>query len=343
MRRLTRAFKGGARAARDVDGLMRSALLATLDRDLDRCEELLAQAVRIDSNDVQSFVALARLFRMRGEIGRAIRIHQNLLLRSDLEEAQRVEVLADLAADYQQGGFLRRAIASYEEVVSRDAKHREALRSLSKLLREARDFPRALVVARKLARLEGRKSASVEAALYVDMAEVARAEGRNADARKAAKRALRRDKRQVRAWATLGELEVERGRSKAALAAWSRVPEIDRSSGPLVYPQLEATYAALGRGRDFEKMLRGLLEERPDDVAARQALAETLAARGDTDEAVKEMRGILDSEPENLAVHGALGRVLLAEGRDDEACRLFAELLDALDRRGLLLASEGLE
>ncbi|MFQ5418414.1 MAG: tetratricopeptide repeat protein [Myxococcota bacterium] len=343
MRRLTRAFKGGARAARDVDGLMRSALLATLDRDLDRTEELLTRAVRIDSNHVESFVALARLFRMRGEIGRAIRIHQNLMLRSDLPEAQRVEILADLAADFQQGGFLRRAIASYEEVVSRDARHRDALRALSTLLAEARDFQRALEIARKLARLEGRKSASVEAGLYVDMAEAARAEGRNDDARKAAKRALRRDKTLVRAWVTLGELEAERGRSKAALAAWSRVPVIDRGSGPLVYPQLEATYAALGRARDFEKMLRDLLEERPDDGGARLALAQTLAARGDIDEAMKEMRGLLDSEPEDLAVHGALGRILLAEGRDADACRVLAELLDALDRRDLLRAPEKLE
>jgi lipopolysaccharide biosynthesis regulator YciM len=343
MSRLARAFKGGARATQDVDSILRSALLATLDRDLDRAEDLLLRAARIDSSGVESFLALGRLFRMRGEIGRAIRIHQNLLLRSDLAPEQRIEVLSDLAADFRQGGFLRRAIGSYEEVVSRDPKRREALRALVRLLGEVREFARAIEVARRLGRLEGAKSGAVLAGLYVDMAEAARAEGRNGDARKAAKRALRKDRQLVRAWVALGELEAERGRAKAALAAWVRVPEIDRRSGPLVYPQLEATYAALGRPRDFEKLLRGMLEEHPDDAGARLALARTLAARGEIDSAVTELRRILEHDADDLAARDALGRILLAEGRDSEACQALGELLDALDRCGLLRPREKLE
>jgi lipopolysaccharide biosynthesis regulator YciM len=343
MSRLARAFKGGARAMQEVDTMMRSALLATLDRDLDRAEDLLSRAVRIDSNDVEPFLALGRLFRARGEIGRAIRIHQNLLLRSDLTPEQRIEVLSDLAADFRQGGFLRRAIGSYEEVARRDPKRREALQALVRLLGEVREFARAIEVARKLGRLGGVKSGAVEAGLYVDMAEAARAEGRNGDARKAVKRALRKNRHLVRAWVALGELEAERGRGKAALAAWVCVPEIDRRSGPLVYPQLEATYAALGRPRDFEKLLRELLEETPNDAGARLALARTLAARGEIDAAVMELRRILEHDADDLEARNALGRILLAEGRDSEACQLLGELLDALDRCDLLRPREKLE
>lgn len=339
----TRAFGEGARATQDVDAMVRWALLATLDRDFDQAEDLLSRVVRIDSKGVESFLALGRLFRTRGEIGRAIRIHQNLLLRSDLVPEQRTEALSDLAADFRQGGFLRRAIGSYEEVVSRDPRRREALRALVHLLAEVRDFARAIEVARKLGRLEGAKGAATLAELYVDMAEAARAEGRNGDARKAAKRALRKDRHLVRAWVALGELEAERGRSKAALAAWLRVPQIDRRSGPLVYPQLEATYASLGRPRDFEKLLRGLLEEVPDDAGARLALARTLAARGEIEAAVVELRRLLERDADDLPALDALGRILCAEGRDSEACRVLDELLDALDRRGLLRAREKLE
>ena len=55
------------------------------------------------------------------------------------------------------------------------------------------------------------------------MADAARAEGLSNEARKAVKRApCGRTERCVRAWIVLGELEAERGRAKAALAAWSR-------------------------------------------------------------------------------------------------------------------------
>jgi lipopolysaccharide biosynthesis regulator YciM len=342
MRPFTRAFKGVTHAMKDVDAILRSALLATLDRDFDRAEELLAEAVRIDSSGIESFLALGRLFRMRGEVGRAIRIHQNLLLRADLKADQRVGVLVDLGADFRQGGFLRRAIATYEEVLSRDPKNLVAMRALFCLLADVREFGRALEVARRLSRFEGDKSGRREAELYVDMAVAAHREGRNDDARKAVKRAIRKSRDLVRAWIELGDLEAERGRSKAALVAWARVPAIDPASGAQVYPKLESAYAALGKGQDFEKLLRGFLDERPDDSAARLALARTLAARGELDEAVSLLRRNLESDPGDLETTAALGRILLAEGREADAARLLGEVLDTLDSRGLLASAKEL-
>jgi len=339
---LSRAFGGDARAPKDAETALQSALLAVLDRDLDRAESLLSAAVRLASDDVIPYLALARLFRMRGEIGRAIHIHQNLLLRLESDSPLGILAMADLGADFAQGGFLRRAIASYEEALAHDPKHLASLRALVRLHSDAREFPRAIEVARRLARLEGQDAAAAEAELRVAMADAARAEGRSNEARKAVKRALRQNERCVRAWIVLGELEAERGRAKAALAAWRRVPELDRRAGPLVYPQLEATYAALGRTREFEACLRGLLETRADDRGARLALARSLAARGDAEPALAELARVLLSDPEDLEARATLGRILLAERRDAEAAKAHAELIGALERQGLLRVRESL-
>lgn len=342
MSRLTRAF-GGAHAAKDVDAILRAALLATLDRDLDRAEELLARAVRIDSTGVESYLALGRLFRMRGEIGRAIRIHQNLLLRQDLAADARIATLLDLAADFRQGGFLRRAITTYEEIAARRPRNVEALRALVRLLADVREFPRAIEFAKKLARFDGKRSGALVAELYVDMAEAARAEGRVDDGRKAARKALRRNRELIRGWIVLGELEAERGRHKAALAAWMRVPRLDARAGPRVYPQIESTLAALGRAGEFEKLLREILAASPDDTAAALALARTLAARGDVDAALVELSPVVERDPDQLEARAAIGRILLAEGREAEAARALRDVLDLLGRRGLLAPPERLE
>ncbi len=343
MRWFSRAFGGSARGARDVDEALRFALLALLDRDLDQAEERLAVAVRLDPGGVDAYLALARLYRTRGEIGRAIRIHQNMLLRDDLPAETRLVVLADLAADFRQGGFLRRAIATYEEVITDDKRHQVALRSLVELLAHVGEFPRAIELARRLAKLEGEASGPAEARLYVSMAEAAQAAGDSDAARRAVKKALRRDSGCVTAWALRGALEAERGRSKAALAAWAEVPRRDPASGPLVYHELEATYAALGRTLEFESLIRGLLEQNPDDVAARRALAGWLAARGDVDTAVRELQLLLSEHPDDLSARAALGRILLAENRARELMQEYGTLIDALDRRGLLDEAEKLE
>ncbi len=340
MRWLSRAFGGDARAPRDVGTALQSALLAALDADLDLTEVMLRRAAELDSGAVHVHLALARVFRARGEIGRAIRVHQNLLMRTDLDSAQHVLALTELAADFRRGGFLRRAIASYEEVLAGNRRHRVALRALVDLSAEVRDHTRALELCRRLARLERRDGSGEEAELYVAMAETARAEGRAEDARRAVKKALRRDRASVRAWIVLGSLERERGRNRAALAAWVRVPRLDRRSGPIVYPQLEATYAELDRAREYEVFLRELLADSADDAGARLALARTLAARGEVDDAVAELRHALDRDPDDLEARATLGRVLLAEHRDPEATVEYAVLLDVLDRRGTLRSRE---
>lgn len=120
------------------------------------------------------------------------------------------------------------------------------------------------------------------------------------------------------------------------------MPDVDRRRAAAIYPRLEATYAALGRPREFEEQMRALLEERPADAEARLALARALAARGEAEPALAEVRAVLEREPENPKAHTALARVLLAEGREAEAAKAFAEFLDLLERRGSLEPREPL-
>ena len=338
-----RAIGRSPRAPEDADEALRGALLAVLDRDLEEAEELLSAAVQLDSSGVEPYLALARLYRLRGEIGRAIRVHQNLLLRQDLTREQSVAALADLAKDFRRGGFLQRAIASYDEVLAHDPRHEGALRALVALLQDVRDYDRAIEMSRRLAKLGADlRDVPSEAELLVKSAEAAHAEGRSDVARKALKRALRKDRDLVAAWIALGEIEAERGRTKAALAAWSKVPTLDRKAGARVYARLEATYAAADRARDFETYLEKLIEERPDDRDARIALARALAARGASDEALTQLRAAIEADPDDPEALMVTGRILLAEGREGEAAKAHTELLDVLERRRPLRRHEAL-
>jgi lipopolysaccharide biosynthesis regulator YciM len=335
-----RAFGGGARGSRDLGSEVCSALLSVLDQNLDGAEEALARAVRGNADGIESYLALARLYRMRGEIGRAIRVHQNLLLREDLRKEQRLMALTGLGADFRQGGFENRAIACYEDALLVDKRDLESLRALVQLYAQTGRHLQAIEHSRRLTRLEGSSRGDEEAHLHAEMARAQYAEGQHDDARRSTKRALRCNKRCVAAWVLLGDLEAERGRAKAALAAWSEVPRLDRASGSLVYAKLEATYAALGRIREFEAFIRGLLEEQPEDGSARRALATLLSARGDIDASISELNRLLGVDSDDLETRAALGRIVLSDGRVKEAAREYGLMIDALGRRGLIDGEE---
>ncbi|HXV37609.1 MAG TPA: tetratricopeptide repeat protein [Myxococcota bacterium] len=319
---------------------MGAALQSVLDRDLDAAEQALVRAVQIDPDAVTPHLALGRLYRMRGEIGRAIRIHQNLLLRKDLERGQRRTLLADLGSDFRQGGFAQRAVACFEDALAEDKRDVAALQALVELHAQAGQPERALECQRRLAKLTRSERGGREALLYVELARAEHANGRHDEALRAAKRALRADRRCAAAWLLVGDLEAERGRAKAALAAWCEAPRADRASGAGVYARLEATYATLGRAREFETYLLRLLDEQPDDARARRALATALAARGGIDEGIGHLNQLLARNPDDLGARAALGRILLSDGRLEDAAREFEQLMAALDRLGLTGSAE---
>ncbi len=314
------------------------ALRAVLEDDLDAAEQALVTLVREDSGQVEAYLLLAQLYRRRGEIGRAIRIHQNLLLRQNLEPAQKRRAFEGLARDFQRGGFFGRARDAWREVLRREPQHEAALRALVRLATDLRDFDGALQAQRQLSkRKPGDDAAQAEARLLLEKARAARDAGQSDEARKTLKRALRRDPKNARAVALLGVLEAERARHGPALEAWQRAITLDGRVARALYPKIEASVNALGAPGRFEELLRGWL---PDNPSARLALAEHLAARGDTEAALAELECALEDDPESFPFHGLRARVLLLAGRDVEAVKCLKELLRLLERSGQGLKSK---
>lgn len=327
----------GERRKSAPDAYLR-ALMAVLDGDESTAEAELTEALHRDSSGIESYLALARLFRRRGEVGRAIRIHQNLLLRRDLGGAQRVRVLDELGRDFARGGFLQRAIAAFEEVVEHDAKHEHALSELVRLLADAGDHAGAITRAKRLARVRRTPDPALESDLLCRMAHSCLASGEVDAARKAAKRAVRRAPDNALAHVLLGRAEVERGKNKAALECWkSALAVVSSEDEPAladeILTRLEASCSALDRVGDTAGLLRDHLTAHPADAAARLALARHLASHDAPDEAQAELETLLSGHPGHLGARIALGRVLLSQGRDAEAGKQYAELLGVLERQ----------
>jgi len=305
-------------------------LLALLEGDLDVAEHELAEVVRADSSDAVAYLALAHLYRGRGEIGRALRVHQNLLLRSDLGASQRGQVLRALAADLKAGGYLERAIAAYEQVLEEDPRRSDAVDALVELFAQSGQHERAIALLKRSAGWLKRVDPQRESELLTAMARDRAESGENEVARKALKRAIKRDPRAAEPRVLLGEVEAERGHGPAALAAWCGAVECDPDEPDVLWERIAATYAALGRADEFEAFARECLLRSPQDRAACRALARMLAARGDVDAALHELRGLLDAAPGDVQTRAQLGRLLLDERRETDALKAYEEWIEVL-------------
>src|SRR6201986_5564400 len=82
----------------------------------DRALDMFLKLMDANADTIETHFALGSLYRRRGEVERAIRIHQNLLARETLAPEHREQALLALAQDYLRAGLLDRAEALFLQV-----------------------------------------------------------------------------------------------------------------------------------------------------------------------------------------------------------------------------------
>ena len=323
------AHQGSGAATATV--LLQRAVRALIDDDDPAAEEALTEWVKKDSRLTEPYRALGRLYRKRGEVGRAIRLHQNLLLRKDLGAKERAAALAELAEDFDVGGYRKRAIACHEELLAGDGRREASLAALVKLRLQESDYKGAREMHRRLEKVRKERDPEGEVRILVAEAEGCRHAGENDRARKLLKKALRRRPSEAEASLLLGDLEAERGRERAAVAAWTAVAERGGEHSNTAWRRLAALGRGLSRG-GLERLLRARLVADPRDREARQHLATALAADGEVESALEQWRTLLAQDPDDRAARVGLGKLLLAEERSAEALEEFAQWIAMLEK-----------
>ncbi|MEY4364631.1 MAG: hypothetical protein RLZZ24_1983, partial [Pseudomonadota bacterium] len=107
------------------------------------------EAVQHDPDTSELHFALGNLFRRRGEYERAVRVHQHLLSRDDLTDAERERAQHALALDYLKAGLLDRAEAALQ-LLEGTSYQTQAHLALLSIYERSRDWVHAFEVARKL-------------------------------------------------------------------------------------------------------------------------------------------------------------------------------------------------
>ena len=119
---------------------------------LDHAIEELSQAARVDEDAVEIHMILGNLYREKGQVGRAIQIHQQILQRPRISKLEHTYALLCLGLDFTRGGFVDRAHEAFGEVLRLDPSNEHALLQLQKLYEDQNQWSEAYRVRRELAR-----------------------------------------------------------------------------------------------------------------------------------------------------------------------------------------------
>ena len=247
-----------------------------LNEEQDKAIEVFLKLAEYNRDTVETHLALGNLFRRRGEVDRAIRVHQNLIARPTLSDEHKTIALLELGEDYMRAGLLDRAETLFTDLVAMNALAPSALTHLVSIYQHERDWNKAIDNATKLEEASGESQGAIIAQFHCELAEQAR--GRQAwdEARTSLDAALAAEDDCVRASMIRGHIEAACGNFTAAIEAFEHVAEREVDYVPeILSPLLDCYAKAQSMQRAEEFLLR--MTERHQGVSPVLALANIYA------------------------------------------------------------------
>jgi lipopolysaccharide biosynthesis regulator YciM len=283
-----------------------------------------------NSETVETHLALGSLFRRRGEVERAIRVHQNIFTRPDLSREQRVQGLLELGRDYRQAGLLDRAEGLFLELAGLDAHAEEALRLLVDIYQQERDWHKAISAMGDLERLTGGSRHAVIAQYYCELAESARRRGDRGQALEQIGEALSKDRDCARASLIEARLRLQDDDLEGAIRAYKRLERQAPEFLPELVKPLMERYRRRGRDPRVAELLEALARRQPF-CSLILARAELLCEAGGPQAGIEFLTRCLRERPSLRGVYKLMELALpVSEGEARDRCEVVYRLTGRL-------------
>lgn len=237
-----------------------------LNEKMDEAIESFIRALEINSDTIPAHLSLAKLFRRKGDVDRAIQIHQNLLARPNLDRDDFMRIQMALANDYYSVGLLDRAENLLQEIIKSPSPkriHSKALNLLIKLYEKEGEWEEALVTANKLPTDERRDLNNELAHYCCELADMALQQKLIKASAEYLKDAEQFDSKNVRVSLLKAQIAMKSEQWKQAIKHLKKVSKQDRLFVSETIPLLRECYERTGDHKDHLEYLRSCLAHSP--------------------------------------------------------------------------------
>jgi lipopolysaccharide biosynthesis regulator YciM len=272
--------------------------------DSDNAIKIFTDLIEVNKDTIEIHISLGNLFRSKGEVDRAIKVHQNLLARPNLTRKQRHMAISELASDYLKAGLLDRAEKLYREMIELNADTSHAYRRLLDLYITEKSWEEAVDCAQVLYKKGEGDAGLMYSQCLCEIANVAIDNGNNRLARKSLDRALEVDSHCVRAALLLIRLHIQTGNSSAAKGIFLRLSRENPEYMALYIEPARQIYLD-GEDRVYQEFLQNQYQKHPSTRIA-MALLEHYARKDEIEKARQFLSDILHQSPSFEAFEFAL-------------------------------------
>jgi len=281
-----------------------SGLNYLLSDDSDNAIKIFTDLIDVNKETIGIHIALGKLFRSKGEVDRAIKIHQNLLARPNLTRRQRHMAIAELASDYLKAGLLDRAEKLYREMIELNADTKQAYHRLLDLYISEKSWEEAVECAQVLYKMGEPEANVMYSQCLCEIASNAVDSGNNRLAHTSLDRALEVDAGCVRAALILIRLHLKTDNTATAKGIFQRLIQRSPEYMPLYIEPAHQIYPG-NENLVYQEFLQNQYQQHPSTRLA-IALLEHYTRNNEIDKARQLLSDILHKSPSFEAFEFAL-------------------------------------
>ena len=268
----------------------------------DKAVDLFLDMLKEDTGTVEAHLTLGNLFRSRGEVDRAIRIHQSLMESASLTYDQRLLAVQQLGRDYMAAGLYDRAEGMFKQLVDETDFRLSALQQLLQIYQATSDWQSAIEVAERLVKLGKDKHRGEIANFWCELA-LQQMAGNDLDKAMALlRKGAAAARNSARVSIMMGRVWMEKGDYAKAGESLERVIEQDKELVGETLEMLQTCYQQLGKTDEWEAFLRRCAEENTG-ATADLMLAQILEQREGVDAAQNYVTRQLERHPTMRVFH----------------------------------------
>ncbi|EOC1135497.1 lipopolysaccharide assembly protein LapB [Cronobacter sakazakii] len=294
----------------------------------DKAVDLFLEMLKEDTGTVEAHLTLGNLFRSRGEVDRAIRIHQSLMESASLTYDQRLLAVQQLGRDYMAAGLYDRAEGMFNQLVDETDFRVGALQQLLQIYQATSDWQKAIDAAERLVKL-GKEHQRVEIAhFYCELALQAMSNEDMDRAMSLLKKGAAADRNSARVSIMMGRIFMARGDYAHAVEMLEKVISQDRELVSETLEMLQVCYQQLGKPDEWAEFLRRCVEENTG-AEAELMLAQVLEQREGADSAQIYITRQLQRHPTMRVFHRLMDYHLheAEEGRAKESLMVLRDMV----------------
>lgn len=226
----------------------------------DKAVNVFLDLLKEDSGAFEAHLTLGNLFRSRGEVDRAIRIHQSLVESSSLNYDERLLAIQQLGRDYLVAGLYDRAESMFLQLTNETDFRYSGFQQLLQIYQLTSDWQKAIDVAEKLVRMGKKEELVLIAHFYCEQALQAMVNEDYSRAVSLLRKAESADKNAVRISIMQGRILIAKNEDKKAITVLETVLKKDAIMVSEVLTLLQGCYQRTGNEKGWSHFLRQCLD-----------------------------------------------------------------------------------